>query len=454
MPPGQLRAPLTHLSVRHRAWFLLAIPGTVGALSVGVLTPHAVPRESVSLAGTAWRTHAPRLVGRAVLPVDTTASGPPAGAFVVPSTSNGVTFPLAEQPVEGFSAVIAGDHPGTYLAMEDNGFGSKANSRDFLIRAYTIRPRFKTGHGGSGTVEVGRFLSFRDPDHRLPFAIVNDATRERLLTGGDIDPESLQRDRHGDLWVGDEFGPWILHFDRCGRLLEAPYDVPGIRSPNNPTLDGAPPTQPNSRGFEGMAISPDGRTLYAALEGATVADPDHSRRNIYEFSTRRHVFTGRVLHYRTDAPDHLVADMWSLGRQLVVIERDLGAGEKALYRRIYRVDLGRVDHHGFLRKTELVDLTAVPDPDLVSLPALHPGDLGLGDPFSVLCESVEAVDVVAGNRLLVGCDNNLPNSGRNPALADDTEFVLLDVPGVRRGAQPEALRVRASCARECTSSLL
>ena len=32
--------------------------------------------------------------------------------------------------------------------MADNGFGNKANSRDFLIRAYFIRPQFKTAHGG------------------------------------------------------------------------------------------------------------------------------------------------------------------------------------------------------------------------------------------------------------------------------------------------------------------
>ena len=56
-----------------------------------------------------------------------------------------------------------------------------------------------------------------------------------MLTGADIDPESLQRGRHGDLWVGDEFGPWILHFDASGRLLEAPFALPdGLVPPTNP----------------------------------------------------------------------------------------------------------------------------------------------------------------------------------------------------------------------------
>ena len=41
---------------------------------------------------------------------------------------------------------------------------------------------------------------------------------------------------------------------------------------------------------------------------------------------------------------------------------------------------------------------------------------------------------VTGYRVLVGCDNNLPNSGRNPALPDDSEFILVDVPGLRGAA--------------------
>lgn len=406
----------------------LALPATVGALATTSMPSLASPPAS-----SGWSTRDPILVGRAILPFDTSAGGPPAGAFVVPATSNGVTFPLPEQPVEGFSSIVAGGRPGEYLAMEDNGFGSKANSPDFLIRAYFIRPHFKTSHGGSGTVQVGRFISFRDPHHKLAFPIVNEDTDRRLLTGGDIDPESLQRGPNGDLWVGDEFGPWILHFDSRGRLLDSPYEVAGVRSPNNPTLDGAVATQPNSRGFEGMAISPDGRFLYAALEGATVADVDQTRRHVYEFSIRRQAFTGRVLHYRTESPGYLVADMWAVGRRhVVVIERDLGSGVSALFRRLYLVDLRHTEPTGFLEKTQLVDLTAIPDPDLVSLPAIHPGDLGVGDPFSVMCESVEAGYVVDRERLLVGCDNNLPNSGRNPARPDDNEFILVDVPGLRK----------------------
>lgn len=377
----------------------------------------------------------PTLIGRAVLPVATYAGPPVSGAFVTgsPGTINGILFPLPGQPVQGFSSIVDGRQPGEFLAMPDNGFGGKANSVDFLIRAYYLRPDFKTAEGGSGTVDVGDFVSFSDPDHQIGFPIVNQGTSARLLTGGDIDPESLQRGRNGDLWVGDEFGPWILHFDATGRLLEPPFAMPGgLKSPNNPFLNGQPFTQPNSRGLEAMAITPNRKLLYAALEGATVSDPDPSRRHVFVFSTSARAFTGQVLEYRTESPGNLVADMWALDdHRLVVIERDAGRGVTATFRKVYLVDVRRADSSGFLEKTAVVDLTRIPDPDLVSLPAIHPGDLGLGDPFWVMCESVEAIHLISGNRLMIGCDNNFPNSGRNPALADDNEFIVVDVPGLR-----------------------
>ena len=374
-----------------------------------------------------------RLVGRAVLPVETYAPGPPSGTFLPPGVVNGISFPLPSQPVQGFSAIIDGRRRGEYLAMPDNGYGAKKTSGDFLIRAYYIVPHFKTAGGGSGEVTVGDFIQFSDPNHLIGFPIFRDKMGDRLLTGGDIDPESLQRAPNGDLWVGEEFGPWILHFDSQGRLLDRPFEIPGVRSPNNPWLNGDPPTQPNSRGLEAMAISPDGRRLYATLEGATIADPDQTRRHIYEFSIRDHALTGRTWNYQTTEPQYMVSDMAAVdSHRFVLIERDGGLGVTALFRRVNLIDLHRVGPSGFVSSRLVVDLTDIPDPALVSLPAIHPGDIGLGNPFRVVCESVEAVHPLSHDRLLIGCDNNFPNTGRNPGRADDNEFIVVRVDGLKR----------------------
>lgn len=54
--------------------------------------------------------------------------------------------------------------------------------------------------------------------------------------------------------------------------------------------------------------------------------------------------------------------------------------------------------------------------------------VGLGDPFRVTCESVEAVHPITESKLLTGCDDNLANTGRNPTIADDTELIVVKVP--------------------------
>ena len=55
----------------------------------------------------------------------------------------------------------------------------------------------------------------------------------------------------------------------------------------------------------------------------------------------------------------------------------------------------------------------------------------LGNPFGVACESIEAIHVIDAERLLLGCDNNFPNTGRNPARADDNELIIVRVPGLK-----------------------
>lgn len=48
-----------------------------------------------------------------------------------------------------------------------------------------------------------------------------------------------------------------------------------MKSPQDPFLQpGETPNLPRSKGFEGMALSPDGTKLYPLLEGPLTTDPD------------------------------------------------------------------------------------------------------------------------------------------------------------------------------------
>ena len=201
---------------------------------------------------------AAQLEGRAVLPANTFAPGPTSGQFIG-GGANGVSAPFVnKQPIQGFSAVH-NNRDGTFLVMSDNGFGSFENSADYHLRVYRIRPHFKTSYGGhdkedddthendnvrqgrDGGVEVLGFFELRDPDRKIPFAITHHFSRKRVLTGADFDIESMQKAPDGTLWFGDEFGPFLIHTDAKGKVLEAPIALPDVanpgkelRSPQNP----------------------------------------------------------------------------------------------------------------------------------------------------------------------------------------------------------------------------
>jgi glycerophosphoryl diester phosphodiesterase len=178
------------------------------------------------------------LVGRAVLPAATFAGGPESGQYIGPGPIGGQPVPFRHQPVQGFSALVpVRGAPGDYWALVDNGYGAEENSADFQLRIYRIRPDL-TGPRTNGVKVLGH-VDLADPDHRVPWTIVNFFSRQRLLTGADFDPESLQQAPDGSFWIGDEFGPFVMHVSRTGRLLETPIAQPGLRSPQSPDLEEA-----------------------------------------------------------------------------------------------------------------------------------------------------------------------------------------------------------------------
>ena len=173
----------------------------------------------------------PKLEARAILPADASFPAP----FGAAANTDPVPAPGAVQPVGGFSALLDAGN-GDYYAMPDNGFGSKANSRSFILRLYRVRPNFK-----KGTVQVRDAISLSDPDGKVPFPIVNENTEDRILTGGDFDVESVRRAPDGTFYFGEEFGPFIVHVDARGRVLDAPVPLPRVFSPDNPFLLGRTP---------------------------------------------------------------------------------------------------------------------------------------------------------------------------------------------------------------------
>jgi hypothetical protein len=419
-------------------------------LLVGLLVLPAAADDDDEKARSRPRSTEPQLLARAIYPANRYQPGPVAGKAFQPADSNGQPPPYPSQPLPGFSAVLKAGG-GKYWGMPDNGFGSKANSPDFLLRVYRIEPRWKTSaRRGGGEIRVRGFIQLRDPDRRIPdsYPLVNGATPERHLTGSDFDIESVRRTRDRDFWFGEEFGPFILHTDRIGKVLEAPIQPPpDIYAQENPyPPEGA--TLPSSRGYEGMAISPDGRTLYPFLEGPLLADRDGGgdprRRVLLQFDVRSRSYTARRWQYRVDEqfPAAVIGDFTAIDRhRFVLIERDDDQGATARQKKIYLIDLRRVGPDGYLEKRLVLDLLDIADPRGVSAPPRDPDEFGVADRpggrFSFPLQSVESLEVLGGGRLLIANDNNYPGSDgrwKSRSRPDDVEMIVVDTP-LLRGAR-------------------
>ncbi len=185
------------------------------------------PEKHTKGAGASYSNRGDILFSRAILPSASFSEGPTSGQYISQGSINEQPVPFSnKQPIQGFSAVL-NNYDGTFMALSDNGFGSIENSADYNLRIYKIEPSFKSIFGrGDGSISVINHIELRDPNHQIPFAITNHFSTTRVLTGADFDIESIQRTPNGDYWIGDEFGPFLLHFDQNGILLEAPIALP------------------------------------------------------------------------------------------------------------------------------------------------------------------------------------------------------------------------------------
>jgi hypothetical protein len=392
-----------------------------------------------------------RYAGPAGQRVDTPESVPAMSALSDKAAPRptGLSLPLKGQPVQGLSG-IKNLKDGTYLTLTDNGFGSKANSPDAMLMFHVLKPDWK-----GGAVERVSTTFLHDPDRKVPFRIVNENTPKRYLTGGDFDIESIQP--IGDtLWFGDEFGPFLIKTDRSGKVLqvfETKVDGKTLRSPDHPslTLPGAPgPVKfevRRSKGFEGMAASPDGKFLYPLLEGPLLTEAGETESKdgkrylrIIEFDVAKGEYTGKSFKYLLESPANSIGDFNLIDASTgLIIERDDTEGDMAQactegalkpdcfnvpakFKRIYKVDLGQADADGFVKKVGYIDLMDIQDPNKMARQGAKDGKLTF--PFF----TIENVDLVDADHIIVGNDNNLPfSSGRALGKADDNELILLKV---------------------------
>jgi hypothetical protein len=431
--------------MRHLLPFLILCAGASNATEA-VLDAQAVLPAATFVApprdAPADLRHAGKFTGPGNLRNHRVGSAPSTTGPAPDGRPTGLALPFDGQAVQGASG-LADAGGGRWWVLSDNGFGSRRNSPDAMLMLHRLHLDFERG-----TARREATLFLRDPRRVIGFRITHEGTRARYLTGADLDPESLVADA-GGFWIGDEFGPYLLRFDREGVLLslvEARLDGALLRSPDHHAPDpAAPPQVQRSGGFESLAAEPGGARLWALLEKPLVdasGRPEGAFLRMLAFDPARGGWTGESRRVPLAPAATSVGDLaFAADGGAWLLERDGGEGDPGLacgdarrppdcfaqparHRRLVRLAFDAAD--GEARRSAEFDLLDLADPRGV---ARQRGDTTLpAGRFGLPFGTPEGLAVLGDGRLLLANDNNLPfSAGRFLRRADDTEFVLLQV---------------------------
>ena len=365
--------------------------------------------------------------------------------------ATGISLPFEGQPFQGLSGFAmdrASD--GAIYILTDNGFGTKANSPDAMLFFHRVLPDFATG---TVAVQATTFLS--DPDHKVPFRIAYEGTDSRYLTGSDFDIESIQI-AGGTVWLGDEFGPYIINASMEGHVLAVYPTMVGevvLKGPDSPGISavsvaGTDWTVQRSGGYEGMALQPGTGLLWAMPEKPFLgADgkPANTYLQVMAFDPAKAAWTGASFKFALAEGATAIGDFNFIdATRALVIERDNGEGDPSLkcagdpmpdcfpapavLKRVVLIDTALVDADGFVRRIGHIDLMDIADPEgknrVVTVAARD-----LTGKMTFPFFTIEDVMMVDDTHIMVGNDNNLPySSGRALDKAAENEFILLNVP--------------------------
>jgi hypothetical protein len=157
-----------------------------------------------------------------------------------------------------------------------------------------------------------------------------------------LDTEGLVALKDGTFWISDEYGPWLVHVDANGRVIERVGPFPGEKSlPKVLAL-----RRPN-RGMESLTVTPDGKTLVGMMQNP-LDNPDPGIRKTSRLN-RILVWDPRSgaskqYAYLLDATSAVVSEIAAVTDTVfLVLERDqLYPGDPkspSTLKRVYRIDL-------------------------------------------------------------------------------------------------------------------
>jgi hypothetical protein len=292
-----------------------------------------------------------------------------------------------------------GSYSGTLYGLPDRGWNTQGTT-DFRGRLHRFAFTFKPFYGTSTTDQNQLQLGYRNSIlfHQWGGNATTglDASGVKQTPGPlpdlpagpnshiSIDNEGVVFPGDGTFWISDEYGPYVYRYTLNGTLIDAirPPEafiprrkdaggnlVESFTSNNPPTGTTYNPSpgnplsgRQNNQGFEGLAISPSGNTLFVLLQSALIQDVNatsgatirNTRRNTrllaYDLRHNKPKLVGEYVVQLPQYGANLTAaqsELFALNdHQFLVLARDSGAGfslsnAASLYRSVDLLDISK-----------------------------------------------------------------------------------------------------------------
>ena len=287
----------------------------------------------------------------------------------VPSFVNGLALPgdLRDKADEDkfrvgyFSDIYYDPNRHEWWGLSDRGPGGGVLSYHTRVQRFTLDIHPLTG--AISKFKIVETVEFKNKLGEPMDGIAPSAALDASNLGNSFDPEGLVvHPLTGNLLVSDEYGPSLYEFSRDGTLVRAfktPENLKPVNADSSYNFDGDGATgRRTNRGFEGLAISPDGEYAYAMLQSAMVNEGagDGFCNRIVKFNTETGTAVAQFA-YKMEAASQgrgISALVAVNADEFLVLERNnrgLGVGADATppNKKVFRISLaGATDVSGVI----------------------------------------------------------------------------------------------------------
>jgi hypothetical protein len=254
--------------------------------------------------------------------------------------------------LQTFSLSLAPSQPGSPLPY---------TLTPFLTKTTLLSSKTPLYYGAGVDNNAGSGAPALNEKHRYYFSGRSDnfdPAKNSLYSGnGRFDPEGVRVANNGkSVFLTDEYGPYVYQFDRASGVRLGAYKLPAKFAVTKLSSKGDSEIADNTvgrvanKGMEGLAITPDGKTLIGAMQSPLLQDGGTSAP--YVRLVKIDIRTGATQEYAYELSNigsaakpkyPTISEIVAINdHEFLLDERDgkgLGDGSSAAYKRLFKIDL-------------------------------------------------------------------------------------------------------------------